>query len=743
MNTYWLMEYVKIFIGYFFFMFVWPSVVFGNYLKGKTKTYRFSFCVTAQILIVNTIVLLLGLFGILHTRLVAVIFYGIFFGAFLRMCSGSVLLKADRERKREILRVWMQELWKGFSARSGEYILLSAVLVFGMMYFSYGAFQIHSYSIYDVYQHHGWVNALVEGNIYPGGIYPEAMHCFIYCLYAMFGIRIYSMMLFLQCIHLMLFFLSAYILLREVFHWRYSPIFVLLIYMMIDLAGGRGHSIYRLPITLPMEFGLHTQFLCAAFFIRYMKYAGHVVRKEKKSRFCWDENLLLLLLALAASIASHYFTTIMAFLICTSFAVFYIRKIFRVEYFVPLFVSVVCGCMIAVVPMAGALFSGIPFEGSIRWALSEMESSNAGRMSHESVQSGVESVRGPLDLTQEDLEVVEKLPYVGQRLLSGIIKTEYFIKVMYEDGYQGMFKPERGRRIFWVTVCMILFCVANRVKDAARLKGIGKAYPPIILLSFLSVFFCVTILEPGLGFPVLLPEHRFCAEGFLMNFAVMMMPADILFSVAAQFRKDYILQGLSYLFAIGIYGLMHFQDNFHSYLSCSLNRYDAAVEVTEAIISEYPEGTYTVISPHEEIHQLALYGEHEEIPVFLEKCMGKQYSLATEYVFIYVEKRPIEYHQVYYYNGPSWLGKSGDTQIKATEISEEAAEENLEDYAGAAWEPYAEGRTAMESKAYQWCQNFAKLHPSELKIYYEDDNFVCYYFKQDTEEPYNLAGGLG
>lgn len=228
-----------------------------------------------------------------------------------------------------------------------------------------------------------------------------------------------------------------------------------------------------------------------------------------------------------------------------------------------------------------------------------------------------------------------------------------------------------------------------------------------------------------------------------MNFAVMMMPADILFSVAAQFRKDYILQGLSYLFAIGIYGLMHFQDNFHSYLSCSLNRYDAAVEVTEAIISEYPEGTYTVISPHEEIHQLALYGEHEEIPVFLEKCMGKQYSLATEYVFIYVEKRPIEYHQVYYYNGPSWLGKSGDTQIKATEISEEAAEENLEDYAGAAWEPYAEGRTAMESKAYQWCQNFAKLHPSELKIYYEDDNFVCYYFKQDTEEPYNLAGGLG
>lgn len=740
MNAYWLMEYVKILIGYFFFMFVWPSVVFRNYLKGKTKTYRFSFCVTAQIIIVNTVVLLLGLFGILYTGLIAVLFYGIFLWTFLRMCLDCAWLKADREGKQQHFRLWVQDLRKDFTVRGGEYILLSVVMIFGMLYFSHGAFQVHSYSIYDVYQHHGWVNALVEGRIYPGGIYPEAMHCFIYCLHALFGIRIYSLMLYLQCIHLMLFFLSAYILFREVFHWCYSPIFVICLYMTINITGG--HSMYRLPLTLPMEFGLHTQFLCAAYFVRYMKREGHIDRKEKSSKFCWDENLLILVLALAASIASHYFTTIMAFLLCASFAVFYIRKILRVEYFVPLLVSVICGCMIAVAPMVGAFISGIPFEGSIRWALSEMESSNAGWISSENISGDIEAPRGTLELTREDMEVVEKLPQIGQYILTGIIRTEYFIKVMYQDGYQGMHKPERGRRIFWITVFMIAFCIINRVKDFIWLKIIGREYPPIILASFLSVFACVSSLKPELGFPTIIPEHRFCAEGFLMTFAIMMMPADILFSVVEHFWKGYFLQTLSYLFSIGIYGLMHFQDNFHGYLSCSLNRYDAAVEVTESIINEYPEGTYTVISPHEEAHQLALYGEHEEIPVFLEKCTGRDYLLTTEYVFLYVEKKPIEYHQVYFYSGPSWLGKSGNMQIRSTEISEEAAKENLENYADSAWEPYAKGRTAMESKLYWWCQDFAQKHPSELKTYYEDDNFICYFFRQDTDDPYNLAGGL-
>ena len=59
------------------------------------------------------------------------------------------------------------------------------------------------------------------------------------------------------------------------------------------------------------------------------------------------------------------------------------------------------------------------------------------------------------------------------------------------------------------------------------------------------------------------------------------------------------------------------------------------------------------------------------------------------------------------------------------------------------WDTYKilANRTIVESKAYEWCQRFSKLYPYEWNIAYEDENFVCYYFKQGPNCPYNLAFG--
>ena len=52
----------------------------------------------------------------------------------------------------------------------------------------------------------------------------------------------------------------------------------------------------------------------------------------------------------------------------------------------------------------------------------------------------------------------------------------------------------------------------------------------------------------------------------------------------------------------------------------------------------------------------------------------------------------------------------------------------------------AENRIILESKVYEWCQRFAPEHPSVLNVYYEDDDFVCYYFRQDPgNPPYKLG----
>ena len=63
---YWALEYVRIFFAYVMILFVWPSVVFWDYLRGRSRTVRFAFCVTVPVVLLNTVVLSLGVFHILY-----------------------------------------------------------------------------------------------------------------------------------------------------------------------------------------------------------------------------------------------------------------------------------------------------------------------------------------------------------------------------------------------------------------------------------------------------------------------------------------------------------------------------------------------------------------------------------------------------------------------------------------------------------------------------------------------------
>ena len=93
---YWILEYGKVFCGYLFLMFLWPSVVFHRQLKGKSKTWRFGFCVTVPIVIMNTVVLILGLLHILNQWIVCVLFYGVFVLALVK----NVAAYLDSQYKR-------------------------------------------------------------------------------------------------------------------------------------------------------------------------------------------------------------------------------------------------------------------------------------------------------------------------------------------------------------------------------------------------------------------------------------------------------------------------------------------------------------------------------------------------------------------------------------------------------------------------------------------------------------------
>lgn len=727
-TLYWIMEYMKVFCAYLSLMFLWPSVVFYGHLKKKTGIYRFGFCVSVPIIICNTIVLLFGLFHVQNQWIIVLVFYGTFAVAVIK--NAAVCLNCKKKE-------WFRNQVTSVLKNQG---LLLAVLVYGMIYFSYGAFQIHSYGYGDLYVHHEWIYGLMEGKIFTGGVYPEAMHCFIYCMNTLTGVRVYSILLFLQGIHVAVFLISVYLLLRRVFGWRYTPVFVLMLFLTLDLCNADLiHSMFRLQITMPMEFGLHTICLSALYLSEYLNDRQIAADEKKNVRYCWNDSLFLFMTTLAAAFMIHFHVLIMAVIVCAAFAVFAWKKIFCRRYLIPLLLSGFCACFIAVIPMAGAMTQGIPLNNSIDWAVNAMYGFD-GR-----------EIRSQQHIRMEDGEAVRE-----EQKETNIFNV---LPEIYEEGYVALYGVKSGRYFFLLTLVTAGFCFFVRNKPRfQRMKDICSGYPPVLLISVLYV---LIYAAPMIGQPDLIPEGRFFAPGHMMILATMVMPCDAFFCRLSGFCSEIFLKRLSVGAVAGIYVAVIAAGDFRGYLFYELTRYNAAVKVTNSIIDACAPHSYTIVSPTDELYQVIQYGWHEELLSFIEKSGREEYTIPSEYVFIYVEKEPILYAQSSFFQGPSWIGEEKyltpywgiyslkypdneavqSPKISTSHISEQAAEQDMPDYNNP-WMIYAElqNRTVLESKAYKWCQRFSEKYPGVLNVYYEDERFVCYCFRQNNGEAlYNLG----
>lgn len=775
-TLYWIFEYGKVFCGYMFFMFLWPSVVFSKHLRSKDKVYRFSFCVLAQVIIANSVVLVLGLLHILNQWVVFSIFHGIFLISVAKKLNFQYRSGSLREILSSIYRFimgtsgiktflfWMigkavgwlrrklTEKFHDIHSHLLEYIVLLAVVLYGMLYFSWGSFQSYGYFFSDMYVHHQWIDGLLKGEIFVSGVYPEAMHCFVYCVNTLFGIQVYSCIQLMGGIHIAVYLISAYCLMREIFQWKYTPVFVLAVFLTLDTAVNLNFivSMSRLQSILPQEFGMYTQFLCALFLIRYLKSTKKSIYeikfKDKNFKCYWNDDLFLFVLALADSIAIHFYITIMAFLLCVPFALFFIKRIFTKERFVPLVVAVICGVLIAVLPMGGALASGIKFQGSIYWALSVMEGEEPESETEQESEQETEQEKG-----EKTDQVIEQVEDDSTNLLQ---KLENKI-LIFRQSYVESYGEERAKvMIFLMKVALfllIIYQIGIIFRQIVIKRSVKKWYFQLYFpMIFASVIFMAMEKAPALGLPQLIEASRLHSIGHMFLLAVILMPVDMFFTLISLFCIENILHALSVLGIIGIYYVTIALGNYHGFLMEYLTRYDAAVMVTNSIINNFTKNKYTIVSPVDELYQVAPYGRHEELLTFVQEIQEEDYKLPTEYVFLFVEKRAIEYVQPRFFKGPSWLGSTKYSErfsairtypdMSVQEISQEKAQKDIL-FFNLPSQSYTdlESRTILESKAYLWCQNFSKLHPFKVHVYYENENFVCYYFEQNPYALYDLA----
>lgn len=740
-NMYSCFEYMKIFTVYVWLLYVWPSIVFRKYLNGRGLTFRFMFCNTVQIVLINGMILGLGLFQILDVWIVRSFFWGMpivsvvvpfihlikqkkmFINQQKIICCGWKGLFSHRLKM--IITQW-KRIFDIYEKRIIEYLMLLIILVFGMIYFSIGQIQEYTYGHYDQYIHFQWILDLKQGNIFSEGIYPEAMHCFIYCMHCLFGVKLYSCMLFLSGIHITAFFVATYCLLKEVFHHRFISLYVLIAWLTYD-AGMEGLalekmyvSMARLLWTLPQEFGMHLIFLCPLALLRFL-----VMKKNGITTKDWykDGNLFLLMFGVGAAFSIHFYVVILSFFMCMAVAMAFLWKMISIKNIMILLRTIGYGVNIGAFPMILAYIMGTDLQGSLFWGLA--------------VYNGIST--DSVNFSEEKGQV---LP-LNRNLLREI----------YEKGIVVIFGEQGAVTLMIILLFIVMFFLYyNRTFEIKIFKKRKKYLPngkieQYLALVFGLMLYILLFVGPFIGLPEVVTIERILGILKMLVFAVAGILLDfILLSLNVHKRKN---SGKMVVFGCTIIYCFAYLTDFHEYLYSFTTHYKAAVFVTDEVVNRFSKHTYKIISMDDEEGQVEKE-KHENLYIFLQNVENDKYYIPVEYIFLYVEKHPVIPGRFHYFKGPSWLAKrvTSDEGLKKseypdidhTEISLEMSQIELSNYSEMTWRYWdSEFRTVANSKAYYWQQDFKEANSLETKVYYEDDDFVCYIIHQDPAEPLNLA----
>ena len=781
-TLYWALEYTKVLFAYAFIFFVWPLTIFNKRIKDKSLTFKIAFCSVAMPVIISTVVLGLGLFHLLHKWIIVVLFYGLFLyrvyqffkgrydymESLKRIVTGTYGSKTFLRKVASIIAETIKRIARRvreiFEGHVAEYVSLIVLVIFGVIYFSYGAFQDYSYGFGDMYTHNSWIYGLMDGRIFSSGIYPEGMHCVVYAISVLFGIRVYSVLLFLQGIHSVIYLLSAYILFKEIFRYRFSPQIALALFLMLDLKCiDQIYSMSRLQWTLPQEFALYTPFLCAAFFVRYIKSDNPIVvldgeRKTKIFRVMRgvvsNEDMLVFSLAIATSFVVHFYTTFMAIFVCVAFVPVVIKKVFSPKNFAVLATMAVLGIFIALVPMVGAFASGIPLQGSIGWAMSIINGTENDSQNNMLAvdENGEEIADLSAIMSSSDSDEGPSPQLIGE----GPVLPRIY-KAFSEYGYFTLYDRDRGMVIIILTaICFVFFVLYRIIATIYKFINRYADYDESQYDQYLSLILATVVLvgcycSTFLGLPSLVAGSRL---GTIINMHIMalcVLPFDAIMSFLKYVPKR-VLDIIGVVAIMLVYIGTRVTGTYHSYLYYELTRYNSAVMTTYKITDIMPKDSFTIVSTVDELYQQIDYGFHEELVTFVNKSEKDDYTIPTEYVFIYVEKHPIKYAQFHFFDGPKWLGNkeyikkygidyiSQCPYIKHTTASPELSRPPF-DYIHHGAKAYNDmfSRTVLESHIKEWCREFSDLYPDEMHVFYEDDDFVCYYFRQNPSCLFQLA----
>lgn len=613
---------------------------------------------------------------------------------------------------------------------------------------------VYGYRASDIPVHMSWINEMSRGKIFAKGVYPFGFHCIIYYLHAVFRFDTYVILcqfFFVQVIFMHLVLLA---MLKRLCKTKYIPYIGTFVFLLGNFWSGQTYS--RFYATLPQEFGMIFVIPSIYFLIRFFQIPKQKLA-DKETRL----TLQCFAMAFSLTLAIHFYGTMIAGLCCIGIACGFCFRFLRKEYFRRIMFTGICSVFLAVLPMGIAFATGTPLQGSLGWGLSVI---NGGKSSSsteaeaetdeaETLEVSTGDDKNTVRVAKPDGTVMEidvsDLPSAQENESGGQTQTETTAPAVPKVSFGEKIRkiPGKAKNALSEMSSRILeFIIKLDVKNIGYMILASFA-----LLLLLGLVFCI-FRQPGygamlmsMGFCMWIVTILLCAGVFglpplmdgarcsiyyvyLLSAALTALADGLLYMVLPLRKLRLVRNAVSLAVAAAVLMGM-FQNHMIKQSDFSSGFVmNGAITCLSNIIHENEDKTWTIVSANDETQMGLDHGWHYETITFLRGMetleKNTKVIIPTKTVYFFIEKIPGDYAVSY--------AKSGQS------ISRKGASRSLPNVGGIGMYQ-GEGRWIVMSRMYYWAQAFMELYPNEMKVYYEDNKFICYKIEQNMYHQYDFA----
>ena len=573
------------------------------------------------------------------------------------------------------------------------------------------------------------------------------MHCMLYYLATVLNIPVYVTLRLFWLVQYSMIVFMLLLFLKGFCKTRFLPHLGVIGFVGLKYFVGISYS--RFGATLPQEFGMLYILPAIYFLLEYFKTRkAELENGENKIRCCSSWNLLGFAMSFSLTLSSHFYDSIIAGIICVGIAIGYSAWIWRKGYLFRIIVSGVLGVLMALLPMAVAFLTGKELQGSMYWAMSIIGLKDYTVLVFRIICLIVVAITlaGILFLVRgmkrKTISFTENRPIrtdakaililfgvLGLLLLAATLFVGWNYKETILWGYeQHVIGLPNTKWLLYGAVIVLIIGIIQRYLGQ-KMNG------AIILSMFIAELLLGLILVSGnIGWPMLMEPYRVCIYAAYLIPVIVIVTVDGIVNLLCFNHFLRFQRVIAFGIATVLLGYSTKLDLLKAPFGGGQLEMNEAIFCTTNILKDNKgkNNMWTIISANDELRMVELYGRHTETITFLQEMefwnQNKEVVIPTERVYFYIEKKPLNY--------------AGGYNGEIPEISEKQAKKALSQ--GAEMDAYSgKNRSVTMSRMYYWAQEFQKLYPNEFKVYFEDENFVCYYIEQNVYRLYNFAIDYG